>query len=480
MTPSELIETSYLIALLEQFPHTTDSNRHGFSKRFEAVKDFLTKVVHVVPIESLVHAIYNAERFDIAIQCCNQLMSFSEQMPPSLTSISCFNKALQRIERDVMSGHVSCKKRSKLIQTHQSNYYEQFHERDRSSLRDIKVQSKFVRSKRKYYKYHIYERELSFLRMNNEFRHPWYRYDIKRDTKAINGYNLSDTDLLSDMGPISSPLNILQDARMKMKDLAKSQNEEFSEQSGGSQYRNAQMLELVNDIRSNEVEVCSLLLGAFMEEQIRVPLKQTPSSTVKAISAVASAALGVWALFSSSLGDVQALLNSIPSGSLLVEVADFIKGYFQQDMVVAGDMYAGKLQFMLQSMHNERKSVSCSTHYVSYSLEHQLIELCNTLQIDDTTSLETLISKWDEIFKDNTMSLVVQTHRPLIARWLKWAFMVHNLREELARCTAVGVIGLVNSGKSSLVSNLFKIEVSYQKPKFAVYYHVIMCKGSHY
>lgn len=129
---------------------------------------------------------------------------------------------------------------------------------------------------------------------------------------------------------------------------------------------------------------------------------------------------------------------------------------FKQDTVTADVKYAGKLQFMVQGMN---ETVSCNSHYVSYSLERQLIELCKMLKIDETTPLETLISNWDEIFKDNVMSLVVKTHRSLIARWLKWALMIHHLREELARYTAVGVVGLVNSGKSLLVSTLFNVKV---------------------
>ena len=57
------------------------------------------------------------------------------------------------------------------------------------------------------------------------------------------------------------------------------------------------------------------------------------------------------------------------------------------------------------------------------------------------------------------MSFVALSHRPLIARWLKWALMVHKLREELAKYTAVGVAGLVNSGKSILVNTVFGIKV---------------------
>lgn len=73
-----------------------------------------------------------------------------------------------------------------------------------------------------------------------------------------------------------------------------------------------------------------------------------------------------------------------------------------------------------------------------------------------------LVDRWDHIFRDNVMALVVPSHRSLIARWLKWALMIHHLREELARYTAVGVVGLVNSGKSLLVSTLFNIKVCQQ------------------
>jgi len=104
--------------------------------------------------------------------------------------------------------------------------------------------------------------------------------------------------------------------------------------------------------------------------------------------------------------------------------------------------------------------VSYNSHYISYSLEHQLIELCKKLNIGRSTPLDTLIKDWDSIFKDDVLTLVVPSYRLLIAHWLKWALMVHHLREELAKYTLIGVIGLVNSGKSLLVSSLFGIQVT--------------------
>ena len=71
-----------------------------------------------------------------------------------------------------------------------------------------------------------------------------------------------------------------------------------------------------------------------------------------------------------------------------------------------------------------------------------------------------LIDNWEHTFDKDVLSLVTPPSRELVARWLKWSLMVHSLREELAKYTSVGVIGLVNSGKSKLVSSLFNIPVS--------------------
>ena len=194
-----------------------------------------------------------------------------------------------------------------------------------------------------------------------------------------------------------------------------------------------------------------------MEEKMLVPLMKSSLDTAKAIHLVTSAAaVGVWALFSVGYGDMRYLLNVIPSESVLVDVADYIKGIFKQESIMADKKYAGKLQFMVQAM---KETVSCNGHYVSYSLECQLIELCGKLNISDSTPLPILIQEWDTIFKDNVLSVVTPIYRPLIAYWLKWALMIHHLREELARYTTVGVVGLVNSGKSLLVSTLFGIKV---------------------
>ena len=218
---------------------------------------------------------------------------------------------------------------------------------------------------------------------------------------------------------------------------------------------NRKMLDAINNIRKKQ-KVCSTLLGAFMEAQVRVPLVKSARDTAHAIGKTAIA-VGVWALLSMPYFDLEPLL-SVKYNSLIVEVAKFIHGtYSESNAVDVGDEYAGKLQFLLQGMVT---TVSCNSRYISYSLEQQLQEQCDKLNITASTNLKWLIDHWETIFRKDVLSLVTSQSRELVARWLKWSLMVHNLREELAKYTSVGVIGLVNSGKSKLVSSLFNIPVS--------------------
>jgi len=229
-------------------------------------------------------------------------------------------------------------------------------------------------------------------------------------------------------------------------------------QESGTTLHNKEMLDMITSIRKKQ-KVCSTLLGAFMQAQVRVPLvKKTVRDTAHAIGKTAIA-VGVWALLSMPYFDVNSFLSTKFS-SLIIEVARFIHGtYSGSNAVEVGDEYAGKLQFLLQGIDI---TVSCNSRYISYSLEQQLKEECTRLEIDASTDLKELKENWDDIFHNNVLSLVTPQSRELVARWLKWSLMIHDLREELAKYTSVGVVGLVNSGKSKLVSSLFNIPVSQQ------------------
>ena len=256
---------------------------------------------------------------------------------------------------------------------------------------------------------------------------------------------------------LHSPDKVLKEAREKLAAFVEEGQEDSESDAKAS---NECMLELVKEIQECDLKICAALLGAFMEQRIHIPLLESPVDTAKIISSrKAPVAVGVWALFSMNYFDLQQRLSQMRGNSLLVEIAEYIGGVISQKEdyklpEVSDRNYAGKLQFMLQGI---KKTVSCSSQYISYSLEHQL---CNNLKFKKSIPVKELIDTWDEVFNGDALSLVAKSHRPLIARWLKWAVLVHDLREALAKYTCVGVIGLVNSGKSQLVNTLFKVQVS--------------------
>ena len=259
---------------------------------------------------------------------------------------------------------------------------------------------------------------------------------------------------------LQSPLEVLRSAREKIASFLKDSQEDLDSSAQSTQSSNEQMLALVREIKEDNLRICAALLGAFMEQQIRIPLIKTEDlDTANLLSEKSSpVAMGVWALFSVSYEELVAKLNLLKGNPLFVEIAGYISGVLSDDFKKPSKKtsnYNGKLQFLLQGI-KKKKTVSCSGQYISYSLEHQL---CQNLKFEKSTSVKTLIRDWDKIFKEDALSLVARSHRPLIARWLKWAVLIHDLREALAKYTCIGVIGLVNSGKSQLVSKLFGVEV---------------------
>ena len=250
-----------------------------------------------------------------------------------------------------------------------------------------------------------------------------------------------------------SPLQVLREA---MHDIDKYTEETQRTNPSRTETSNRRMLNLINKIYNHDVAVCASLLGAFMEQQIRIPLINSPKETAEELSSAAPVAVGVWALFSQNLRSLQEMLSTSNHSTLVVEIKEYIESFSQQLSDHESKMYAGKLQFLLQGI---KETVTASSQYISYSLEHHLYK---NIKFDKGLSLKQLITQWDKLFENDALSLIGKSHRSLVARWLKWTILVHDLREALAEYTCIGVTGLVNSGKSLLVKELFKIDVRNQ------------------
>ena len=259
--------------------------------------------------------------------------------------------------------------------------------------------------------------------------------------------------------PLKSLPQILHDARQKLTHLSFAHKDRKG--LGDISSPNCEMLALVNGIIENDLEPCVSMLGGFMEQQIRIPLVNNPKDTVEAFAAAeTSGAVGVWALFALGRTDIESILCKRGAQQrFVVQIAEFIQGVLNKAKKpkYLSTSYEGKLQFLLQGLTN---TVSCSSHYISYSLERELVRLCRNFDITPKSKVKELTSQWDSKFNKTALALVPSSHRPLVARWIIWALNIYQLREGLAKYITIGIIGLVNSGKSTLVKKLFKKEVS--------------------
>ena len=265
---------------------------------------------------------------------------------------------------------------------------------------------------------------------------------------------------------LKSPLDVLHSARVQMALLLEELHDDSDLNPEDLKPSNERMLDVLKEIDENSLKVCAALLGSFMEQKVCIPLIKSEMDTANILAEKSSpVAMGAWVLFSLGYPELHAKLSLLRGHPLMVEITNYICGVLSNNLDKPSkrtSQYDAKLQFLLQGV---TRIVSCSSQYISYSLERQL---CSNLKFDRSIPVKELVAKWDGIFKGDALSLVAKSHRSLIARWLKWAVLIHDLREALAEYTCVGVTGLMNSGKSQLVSKLFGIQVINKAENFTL------------
>ena len=124
---------------------------------------------------------------------------------------------------------------------------------------------------------------------------------------------------------LRSPIDILVKGREELSRLARGATT-VNATATHSQLRqtkqcNLQMLDKVNAIRKTDLEVCTSLLGGFMEKQdIDIPLAKSRLDNTMAVCLTATATVGVWALFSLDYSHVQPILAQCDGEKLLVKI----------------------------------------------------------------------------------------------------------------------------------------------------------------
>ena len=465
---------TYLSALLEKHPYI--SGPQPQSHKVTVIKAFLDKVVNVVPLESVGYAMAHGNDH-VALQCVNMVGASFDDLPSSHLMDDGFIKATQRVNSG-MSVEIENELFDPILDRGDSqsaffNVEYAFNKEERtlkitadSSDESLTHTYSFDEIEKKYQVApNIDLSQLADLKNINSLQSELFCKSRRSVVnRVICGLNISSLYGLSNE-QLKSPIETLQLGKEKLASLASTSDKLSSPVSSSSAMKlecldNSLMLKTVNDIRQKELAICTSLLAGFMEQhEIDIPLMKSEKDHSKAFELSARASVGVWALSSIDFEHIQPILKQCRGEQLLVKIEDYIKGIVEaKAMSPTPDdtQYAAKLQFIVQGA---KKTVTCNSQYISYSLERQLADLCSERKITEEISLEKLLSLWEQLFEKNILSLVAKSHRPLIARWLKWALMVHNLREELAKYTAVGVVGLVNSGKSRLITTLFGIQV---------------------
>ena len=469
LTPSRLIELAYLSALLEQYPF---SQSQPVSRKVEVIAAFLERVVQVVPLESIGYAISNSE-YTLATRCTRALLESQVRLPTSLLMIQGLREAILYMQGGGVSQQVI------LSATKQLEAKLAHHLLGRHSVSNVLHTADAV-------ELHVREptsgvsaslslppseppkhtKDIDILLTLQRALYDEYEQEALDGTaKIICGLNIEQlysvrhsSDAQETPSSFKPPLSILQQGNDKLTTLAK---ECMTKVACTKSNTNSIMLQIVNEIWQGDLAICTALLGGFMEQrEIDIPLVKSRKDRSMSLNVQGPASVGVWALSSLKYADIGPLLSRCHGDQLLVKIEKSVKAILECESMSEADaeQYAAKLQFMVQGL---QKIVTCNSQYISYSLERQLSELCTERKINSNTPLNELIIKWGGLFKNHLLSHVASSHHPLIARWLKWALMVHHLRESLAQYTAVGVVGLVNSGKSTLVSTLFKIPVKY-------------------
>ena len=512
LTPTEVIRLSLVSAILER-PSIKYQSTSRPSKRFETIRQFLEDATRIVPVESICHAIEN-ESEENAWKCAEALINSEfEPQPSILFTNSLINahirlstgirpEVLQRVQAEAINKVCNGKfylnvqtnirvdvSDEKVVVTAENQLDDSSLQKRHSFKRNRRVLVGSPQEQEPLYSEVVSERKHSIAipkdppkhydnfqsskqnvivtklqRMSENLAR---QYIFKKCAKMICGLNISELYSSKSNGSSTSlkpPIEFLKNAKSQLQALQKQAHEELSSlksdddtediQNSRWEHHNETMIDIINDVMSQEVAICLSLLGAFMERQMKVPFVNSPEQTAHILQTTqSSSAIGVWTLFSLDKINMQSLLKS-SHGKLLIEVETYVQGIIGQRF--NDGRYAGKLQFLMVGMG---ETVSCNTQYISYSLERQLTELCKEHEISAGDRVNVIVRNWNKTFSKSILFHVMVEFRPLLARWLLWSLNIHKLREELASNTTVGIVGLSNSGKSCLVKGLFRQSV---------------------
>ena len=409
----ELISTALLSAALERRSYSTQ-DRGGkalYSRKFTQIRNFLKRALDVVPIEGCFHCLAQSAEdiiltpeaasvfLDELFQAVDKFCSRSVNIPPSRIMLDCLTK---------------------LLFGPMSDYFYVWRNTDLKNYR--RVHGILMQARENIITHMTMHRSHSVL-----------------SEVSIKGI-LRSTQW-------ADPQKFLISTMEELDEIASTHTSTTSSADEESLETNAKLLNVVNGIKP--FAFClGKILTSFLGAQVQIPFSRSPEYTARALENT-EVAVGVWYLIGLHFGEMAKIVED---KQLVIDVASYLGKFLGQEESAMKE-HSDKAHFICQAMTD--RVISCSAQYVSYSLERQLNELCQDCGINVDTPVEEICQKWDESFKERILSLIPTPYHSLIARWIRWMLAVYELRETLASYTTIATIGLLNSGKSTLVNSLF-------------------------
>ena len=456
LEPGRLLELGFMMSLLEKsanrFNSLSKQRPNDLPPFVSYFKEFLLNMLSVVPYESILCAVAHSRNKRTAELCTHVMKRLHIQFPFSLTTYaSSFVAAFKMQHRK--SGEASM-----------AEFFDQLPFEDCAYF--IWLKAKYMKAAVASFSENVFTDPYIFVSLDLLDDNALYlRKLVQQSLGQVNTLsevravsNKSATDLYgwSSVGSSSSkqggrtlksPILVLIEGRGVLHPKDDGSTPHKSELKPRSYVETMKVLD--NARGGGQFDLCVGVLCGFMYQHVRVPFTESNPMTF-------------W----------KSLRHHIaPYSDVFKNDSDFWTALLKRcqraiakGSQVAEHTYDAKLKFLVNNIDPETKGHTTPTasEYSMYTFEKKLKELCLDRGITKDNAIDRIVIAWKEHFKceECPMAKVASTHRSLIARWIKWSLMIHELRLTLEKHITIAIPGLVNSGKTQLIRSLFGLDVS--------------------
>ena len=246
---------------------------------------------------------------------------------------------------------------------------------------------------------------------------------------------------------IKSPISVLVEGREVLHQNNDLPSYQHGEETNLRHLSYDKTMEVLNNARGAQFDLCIGVLCGFMYQHVRVPFTEFNPMTF-------------WKSLRHHIAPYSDVFKN--DTEFWISILKRCQRAISKGSQVAERTYDAKLKFLVTNIDPETKAhtTPISSEYSMYTLEKKLKELCLKREITREKPIERIVSDWKFHFVDCPMEKVALSHQTLISQWIKWSLLLHELRLTLEDHVTIAIPGLVNSGKTQLIRSLFGLDVS--------------------